>query len=192
MGESFDDLYNEFFKRKRSLGPDDIFKHIENEAKRMFENLPDFLKPEEAMDSMFDFTKMDEEIKSRNPDSVESSYKDGFFIEKQTWRTPNGNIERLLVSKEPFSKTNVASLQSQLDEAVANEVGRILADDHALTQHSCTKVHHKIYQFGIRTSVRDDLQQMQVARGIEEVRAQEATGEAGLGNRDVHASEARR
>ena len=59
------------------------------------------------------------------------------------------------------------------DEAVGDEVGRVLATHDALAQDALAIGCHEIEHGGIGVLVGDDLEQGQVARRVEEVRAQE-------------------
>ena len=62
----------------------------------------------------------------------------------------------------------------EADHAVGDKVRRVLADDDALAQHILGKVLHAVDDCPIGVGRGDDLEQVQVARRVEEVRAEEA------------------
>ena len=66
----------------------------------------------------------------------------------------------------------------EAEHAVGDEVWRVLADDHALAQYLLREAAHALDDRRVCVGRGDDLQQMQVARRVEEVGAQEALLEA--------------
>ena len=64
-------------------------------------------------------------------------------------------------------------------DAVAHEVGRVFAVYHTFAEPPFAEVLHERDNLGIRLRPRDDLEQVHVAGGVEEVRSQEVTSEFG-------------
>lgn len=121
--KTFDELFNEFFKRN-DIKPEDKINNLKEEAKKMIDILTNMKNIEE------DIKNIDEEIEKSideelgKPDKIEFFNEDNLFFERRTWHTENGDLIKLLVSDDPtFGKQPKVekSLQQQLDEAVTNE-----------------------------------------------------------------------
>ena len=78
----------------------------------------------------------------------------------------------------PVIKRVVRSLHARHGhEAVADEIGTVIAANRALAQHIGAEAQHEVDNLRIGTRVRNDLEQAQVTRRIEEMRAQETPRE---------------
>jgi hypothetical protein len=122
--KTFDELFNEFFKRNNIKPEDKISDTLRDEAKKMIDILTKIKNLDE------DIHSIDEEIEKSideelgKPDKIEFFNEDNLFYERRIWHTPNGDLIKLLISDDPtlinapkFEKP----LQEQLDEAVAEE-----------------------------------------------------------------------
>lgn len=120
MGKTFNELFDDFFKRN-NINPDDkIDETTKNELKKIIDmlntssELPNITGEEEAM---FDETL-------GRPDKIEC-YNDGnLFFEKRTWYTPKGQLVKLIVTDEPTMKLEPPkrkTLEEKLGIAVENE-----------------------------------------------------------------------
>ena len=122
MSLSFNDLFNDFFNRKKKKDDDKLDNQINESAQKMLDIL-------ENIENKFDIS---EEIENKidndlgKPDSVERYIDKGMYFEKRIWRTENGELIKLLVSDRPFFDSLTPPipekpLQQQLDEALAIE-----------------------------------------------------------------------
>lgn len=122
--KSFDELFNEFFKRHNINPEDKISDNLRDEPKKMIDILTKIKNLDEDVHSI------DEEIEKSidedlgKPDKIEFFNEDNLFYERRTWHTENGDLIKLIISDDPtlinapkFEKP----LQEQLDEAVADE-----------------------------------------------------------------------
>jgi excinuclease UvrABC helicase subunit UvrB len=121
--KTFDELFNEFFKRN-DIKPEDKINNLKEEAKKMIDILTNMKNIEE------DIKNIDEEIEKSideelgKPDKIEFFNEDNLFFERRTWHTENGDLIKLLVSDDPtFGKQPKVekSLQQQMEEAIQNE-----------------------------------------------------------------------
>lgn len=125
MNNNFDDLFNEFFRRKKNIiDPFNEMNRMQDEVRKMMDMLMNFQSIpniDENLEKQMDFSLGE-------PHKIET-YSDGVvFYEKRIWHTPNGDIVKLVVSDRPFNNApkekpavKEKSLQEQLDEALANE-----------------------------------------------------------------------
>jgi protein-arginine kinase activator protein McsA len=126
--KTFDDLFNEFFKRHNIKPEDKIGDNLKDEAKKMIDMLTNLKNFENNLDE--DIQNIDEDIEKSideelgKPDKIEFFNEGDLFFERRIWHTPNGDLIKLLISDDPtlintpkFEKP----LQEQLDEAVAEE-----------------------------------------------------------------------
>jgi hypothetical protein len=120
MNETFDDLFEDFFKKKTENQPD-----IRDEIKKIMDTISKFRKlgSEEELDDAID-NELGE------PNEVEEYIENGFLFKKLTWNTPHGSYIKLVVTDivdnngeyEPENiVTKTKSLQEQLEEAVEAE-----------------------------------------------------------------------
>jgi len=97
MFESFDELFNEFFKRNNIKPEDRINGALRGEAEKMIKmltNFNDFQNIDDAIEKELDETL-------GKPDKVEFYNEGPIFFEKRIWRTPTGDIVKLISSYDP-------------------------------------------------------------------------------------------
>lgn len=120
MNETFDDLFDDFFKKKNENQPD-----IRDEIKKIMDTISKFRKigSEEELDDAID-NELGE------PNEIEEYIENGFLFKKLTWNTPHGSYIKLVVTDivdnngeyEPENTvTKTKSLQEQLEDAVETE-----------------------------------------------------------------------
>lgn len=120
MGKTFNELFDEFFK-KNNINPNDkISETLKDEAQRMIDMLSNFKNISEVDESIGE--EMDKAL--GKPDKTEFYEEDGLFYEKRTWHTPDGDMVKLIVTDDPsliLAPPTPKPLQVQLDEAIADE-----------------------------------------------------------------------
>jgi len=114
MDKTFDELFNDFFKRP-SIKDNEFFKKIREEAKKMIKSMSKFEdisnKTEEEMEELLG-----------EPDEIETTFDGVFYYEKKIWHTENGDIVVVSASKEPFVyDKKEKTLEEQLEEAISIE-----------------------------------------------------------------------
>ncbi len=129
--KTFNDLFNEFIKNRKTNPSQDIFDILKNEAKSILEKLE---SGEELSNHEIDEeTEKEFDMSLGEPDSIEY-YDDGeLYYERRTWHTKKGDLVKLIVSDVPLvketptpkkrktSKEKIEDLERQLNEAVENE-----------------------------------------------------------------------
>lgn len=124
MDKSFDDLFNEFFNRRKADSND----RMKEEARKIIESLTNFVQSDktENIERMFDQNLGE-------PDEIENYQEGDLFFERRVWHTETGDIIKLLVSdnpnnfttktkdKKPSQKVVQKTLEIQLEEALAVE-----------------------------------------------------------------------
>ena len=124
MDKSFDDLFNEFFNKRKADSND----RMKEEARKIIESLTNFVQSDktENIERMFDQNLGE-------PDEIENYQEGDLFFERRVWHTETGDIIKLLVSdnpdnfitktqnKKPTQKVVKKTLEIQLDEALAVE-----------------------------------------------------------------------
>jgi hypothetical protein len=116
MAEKFDDLFEDFFNKKKQTTP-----NLNEELKKIMESIKKF----KNVDNEEDFDKvLDTEL--GEPTIIEEYIEDGFLFRKHIWQTPHGQFVKLVISEAPDSnvetnKTGNKTLQQQLEDAVAVE-----------------------------------------------------------------------
>lgn len=126
MNKAFDDLFNEFFNRKRNNQ-----SSINEEVKKIIESLMNYKKSQ--------VEKFDEAIEEElgEPDEIIDHVRDGMNFRKMIWYTPHGNFVKIIVTDiepdpvptppeptpDPFAnrKKHSKSLEQRLKEAVEAE-----------------------------------------------------------------------
>jgi excinuclease UvrABC helicase subunit UvrB len=124
MGKTFDDLFNEFFNRRRSNTTS-----INDEIQKIIESLMSF-KPTNVKTH-------DESVEAElgEPDEIIEHNEMGMNFKKLIWNTPNGRFVKILVtdiepvqtpppSEDPLTvvrKKHSKSLEQRLKEAVEVE-----------------------------------------------------------------------
>lgn len=120
MDKTFNELFNEFFKRNDINPNEKLTESQKNNAKQMLDLLTrgsDNPKIDENQEK-----EMDEQL--GKPDKIEFFNEGDTFFERRIWVTPNGEIQKLLFSKDPtliLPPVPSKPLQEKLEEAVAEE-----------------------------------------------------------------------
>lgn len=120
MSKTFDELFEDFFKRNNIKPEDKIGDGIKDEAKKMMDMLINFKDVEdinEAVEKEIDATL-------GVPDKIESYNEGNIFFEKRIWHTPTGDLVKIIVSDDPslrIAPVQPKNLEKQLEEAVAGE-----------------------------------------------------------------------
>lgn len=122
--KSFDELFNEFFKRHNINPEDKISDNLRDEPKKVIDILTKIKNLDEDLHSMDEELEKSIDEDLGKPDKIEFFNEDNLFYERRTWHTENGDLIKLIISDDPtlinapkFEKP----LQEQLDEAVADE-----------------------------------------------------------------------
>ena len=120
MFNSFDDLFNDFFNRKKIVS-----NPLHEEIKKLIETVANFKKVQND-------AKLEQEIDKElgKPSTIEERIEDGLLYKKLTWFTPYGHFVKIVVSdaeetdyvpKKPTRRVKEKSLEEQLKEAVEAE-----------------------------------------------------------------------
>ena len=117
MSKTFDELFDDFFKRNNIKPEDKIGDSVKDEAKKMIDLLTNY-KDVENIDEA-----IEQEIDASlgKPDKIEFYNEGDLFFEKRIWYTANGELIKLIVSDEPTLTTIPVPekyLQHKLDKAV--------------------------------------------------------------------------
>jgi hypothetical protein len=119
MDKTFNELFNEFFKRN-DINPDEkLTEEQKINAKQMLDLLAkggDNPKIDEEQEK-----EMDAEL--GKPDKIEFFNEGDTFFERRIWHTPTGDIQKLSFSKDPslIIAPQPKNLQKELEAAVENE-----------------------------------------------------------------------
>lgn len=117
---SFDDLFNDFFKRNNIRPEDRINDGMKNHAKRMIDMLSHFSE-------LTDDDRLEKQIDEQfgKPDKIECYNEGDLFIERRTWHTSQGDIIKTIVSDDPTmvrqAPMTISMLENKLQEALENE-----------------------------------------------------------------------
>lgn len=120
MDKTFNELFNEFFKRNNINPEDKLTEEEKNNAKQMLELLTrggDNPKIDEDEEK-----EIDEQL--GKPDKIEFFNEGDTFFERRIWKTPLGEIQKLVFSKDQsliLPPQEPKDLQKELDAAVENE-----------------------------------------------------------------------
>lgn len=119
MDKTFNELFNEFFKRNDINPNEKLTESQKNNAKQMLDLLAkggDNPKIDENQEK-----EMDEQL--GKPDKIEFFNEGDTFFERRIWHTPTGDIQKLLFSKDPtlIITPQPKDLQKELEVAVENE-----------------------------------------------------------------------
>jgi len=120
MDKTFNELFDEFFKKNNINPSDKIADSIKGDAKKMI----DMLTRVKNVDNIDEEVEKQIDTELGKPDKIEFFNKGNVFFERRIWHTQNGDIVKLLVTDEPTLKVAPApekSLKEQLDEAVEAE-----------------------------------------------------------------------
>lgn len=120
MSKTFDELFNEFFKKNKVKPEQNIQDEFKNEAMELLNMLTGNL----------DSNNIDEDIEKHfdenlgKPDSIEFYNEGDLFFEKRTWHTDKGNLVKLIVTDEPNLPPQAEKerdLDTELNNALKNE-----------------------------------------------------------------------
>ena len=120
MDKSFDELFNEFFKRKKSKSKDGFENSITDMHKKIIDMLSNFT-PNDNIENIIENKFNDITTK---PDKIEFYNEGDMFFEKRTWHTKDGDLIKIIITDEPYLQVTPApqkSLEEKLEEAVKNE-----------------------------------------------------------------------
>lgn len=119
MNKTFNELFDEFFKRNNIKPEDKINDNIKDNAMKMIDMLTNF-KEVPKIDENQEL-EMDEKL--GKPDKIEFFNEGDVFFERRIWHTPKGDIEKLIFSNDPtlIVKPVEVSLQEKLEIAVSEE-----------------------------------------------------------------------
>ena len=119
MGKSFDDLFNEFFKK---LNDDESSSDLKGEASKLIEMFKKIDLMARGIDETIE-NQMDSAL--GKPDKVENYIENSLYYEKRTWHTPTGDIVKLIIKDVPNNSIDTSvdekPLDVQLSEALAKE-----------------------------------------------------------------------
>lgn len=125
--KNFDDLFNEFFKRKSSIAP------IHNEIKKIIDSLTNYKKTELDVNEFGSEEAIANHlgVDLSDPTSTEVYIQDGMKFTKLTWDTPKGRFVKIVVTdvldendgltSTPTDTPTEKSLEEQLQDAVDSE-----------------------------------------------------------------------
>ena len=117
MGKSFNDLFNDFFNRRRN-----DHTSINEELRKIMDSLMSYKKIQNEM--------LGEAIQSElgEPDQIIDHVEEGMNFRKMVWNTPHGQFVKIVVTdiekeeETPIDlKSDSKSLEEQLKEAVEAE-----------------------------------------------------------------------
>lgn len=120
MDKSFNDLFNEFFKRNNINPDDELNDDLEGTARKIIEMLTNA----NNIDSFDENLEMEIDKSLGKPDKIEFYNEGDMFFEKRIWSTENGDIVKIIVTDEPtlnMPPEMERPLEEQLEEAVEAE-----------------------------------------------------------------------
>ena len=119
MDKTFDELFDDFFKKNNIKPSDKLTDNEQGMAKQMLELLT------KGLSIPLDDDHQEKEIDSQlgKPDKVEFFNEGNMFFERRIWRTELGEIHKVIITDDSTLLTppQLINLQNKLDEAVANE-----------------------------------------------------------------------
>ena len=123
MDKSFNELFDEFFK-KNNIDPNDkIDDAIKDDAIKMIDMLSKF-RTLDSVDNIDEAIEKEIDDSLGKPDKIEFYNEDDMFFEKRIWHTETGDVIKLIISDDPsLSKkpTKEKSLNQKLEDAVEKE-----------------------------------------------------------------------
>jgi excinuclease UvrABC helicase subunit UvrB len=120
MSNTFDDLFNEFFKRNNIRPEDKINDAMKQHAQRMIDMLSHFSE-------LTDDDNLEKQIDEQfgKPDKIECFNEGDLFIERRIWHTSQGDIIKTIVSDDPTmlrqAPMTIERLDEKLKEALEHE-----------------------------------------------------------------------
>lgn len=118
--QTFDELFNEFFKRNNIKPEDKIDSSLKDEAKKMIDLLTNF----NVTDNIDEAIEKEIDASLGKPDEILFYNEGNMYFEKRIWHTATGDLVKLIVSDDPsilVAPAKPKTLQEQLDEAVETE-----------------------------------------------------------------------
>lgn len=122
--KTFDELFNDFFKRNIFKSETKRTDELKEEAKKMIDILNKMNDIETKMNEIDESIEKNIDDNLGKPDKIEFFNENDLFFERRTWHTETGDLIKLIVSDDPtFGKTPkiTKTLQQQLDEAIEVE-----------------------------------------------------------------------
>jgi len=118
MDKTFDELYDDFFKKNKKKSLDLPKLSINFDANKLINLLDKFA----VLDNIDKDTEKSLDDSLGEPDIVEFFVEDGLYHEKRSWNTPNGVLVKLIVTDKP-SKASIEKvpLEELLEIAVESE-----------------------------------------------------------------------
>ena len=115
MKKTFDELFNDFFNRKKNnLNTD------QNDLEKIIGYLMNFKQIDAE-----NLLEKSVEAELGEPDIIQETEKNGLTFKKLIWTTPHGNFVKMIVSdsdnEKEYPKIKQKSLEEQLKEAVEFE-----------------------------------------------------------------------
>lgn len=120
MDKTFNELFDDFFKRNNIKPEDKISDSAKTDAKKMI----DMLTSSKNVDNIDEEVEKQIDAELGKPDVIEFFNEGEVFFEKRIWKTKNGDLIKLIVTDEPTIKVApvpAKSLEVQLQEAVDAE-----------------------------------------------------------------------
>ena len=120
MDKTFNELFDEFFKRN-NINPND---KLSDTAKENAKKMIDMLTNTKNVDNIDESVEKEIDATLGKPDKIEFYNEGNIFFERRIWHTQKGDLVKLIVTDEPTLKVAPAQekpLKQQLDEAVAAE-----------------------------------------------------------------------
>lgn len=120
MDKTFNELFDDFFKRDNEKPKITLDDKVKDDVKKIIDILSQTQGPSSIDESMEQ--QMDESL--GKPDRIEFYNEGSMFYEKRIWNTPNGKLVKLIVSDDPTliePPIPEKSLDEQLKEAVESE-----------------------------------------------------------------------
>ena len=117
MEKTFDELFDDFFKRNNINPEDNISDDIKDKVIKMLDLLTNFKNnPEEGE------KKLDGSL--GKPDKIEFFNDGDMFFERRIWHTPYGDIQKIIISEDPTLVSQALPekpLEEKLNEAIEAE-----------------------------------------------------------------------
>lgn len=119
MDKTFNELFDEFFKRNNINPNDKLTDKTKDNAKKML----DLLTNPKNIEHIDEEVEKQIDLTLGTPDKVEFFNEGSIFFERKTWNTPTGDLIKLIVTDDPSLKIapQPQNLQKEMEKAVENE-----------------------------------------------------------------------
>lgn len=119
MDKTFNELFDEFFKRNNINPNDKLTGKTKDNAKKML----DLLTNPKNIEHIDEEVEKQIDLTLGTPDKVEFFNEGSIFFERKTWNTPTGDLIKLIVTDDPSLKIapQPQNLQKEMEKAVENE-----------------------------------------------------------------------